>query len=233
MAPRKDRGWRRVSRLGFNLVVAWVVVTSTIVLSLRWLDPPTSAFMLIARRATPHLAVEYQWQDREHISPHLAAAVVAAEDQRFLMHHGFDLYAIREALEEVRAGRRLRGASTLSQQVAKNLFLWPARSYSRKALEAYFTVLIEFFWSKRRILEVYLNIVEFGPGTFGADAASRRYFFRSPDQLTERQAALLAAVLPSPHLFDLGSPSIGLQNRASYIQQQMRRLKGTRYLPAP
>ncbi|MDH3279665.1 MAG: monofunctional biosynthetic peptidoglycan transglycosylase [Gammaproteobacteria bacterium] len=230
MARHKHRWLRWVSRLFFNCVLAWVVITGGLVVSLRWLDPPTSAFMVLARRVTPQMQVEYRWVSWDRVSPHLPAAVVAAEDQRFVMHHGFDLYAIRDALDEVRAGGRLRGASTISQQVAKNLFLWPARSYLRKGLEAYFTVLIEFFWTKRRILEVYLNIVEFGPGIFGAAAASQRYFHRPSDRLTESQAALLAAVLPSPHVFNLDAPSPSLESRAARIQEQMRRLTGTRYL---
>ncbi|MDH3637021.1 MAG: monofunctional biosynthetic peptidoglycan transglycosylase [Gammaproteobacteria bacterium] len=231
MARARAHWWFRWAlRALFSLVLILVVATGGLVLALRWIDPPTSAFMVLARRASPQARVEHQWVDWDRIPPHLAAAVVAAEDQRFLMHNGFDLYAIRDVLEEARAGARLRGASTISQQVAKNLFLWPARSYVRKGLEAYFTVFIELCWTKRRILEVYLNIVEFGPGVFGAGAASKRYFGRPADRLTESQAALLAAVLPSPHRFDLDDPSPTLNSRATRIIKQMRLLYGTRYL---
>ncbi len=225
---------RRVRRalwrgLGYS-VLALLVATGGLVLALRWIDPPTSAFMELARRASPRANIAHQWVEWEHLSPNLVAAVVAAEDQRFVMHHGFDLYAIRDALEESRAGGRLRGASTISQQVAKNLFLWPGRSYWRKGLEAYFTVFIELCWSKRRILEVYLNIVEFGPGLFGAEAASQRHFHRSARLVSETEAALLAAVLPSPHRHDLAAPSAELRDRAARIAAQARRLQGTQYL---
>src|SRR5688572_3911794 len=156
------------------LLLAFVIVlTLGSVILLRWVDPPTSAFMVRERLTR---SVQHRWVDWPQISPHIKVAVIAAEDQKFPSHHGFDLDSINDALEDRDRGRRVRGASTISQQVAKNLFLWPGQSWIRKGLEAYFTVLIEPLWPKRRILEVYLNLAEFGSGVFGVGAASEIYF---------------------------------------------------------
>ncbi|HEX5133717.1 MAG TPA: monofunctional biosynthetic peptidoglycan transglycosylase, partial [Candidatus Krumholzibacteria bacterium] len=167
------------------------------VVALRWIDPPTSAFM-VERRVAGVLAparrvpIAYTWTGWDRISPQLKLAAVAAEDQNFLTHAGFDFASIRKAVEQRERQGRLRGASTISQQVAKNLFLWPGRSFLRKGMEAGFTVLIELLWPKQRILEVYLNVAEFGDGVYGAGAASRRFFNKSPARLTRHEAALLA-----------------------------------------
>ncbi len=163
------------------------------VVLLRWVDPPTTAFMLREPGA-----VHYRWVDWEQISPHIKVAVIASEDQKFPEHHGFDFDSINDALEDRERGRRVRGASTLSQQVAKNLFLWSGQSWLRKGLEAYFTVLIETLWPKKRILEVYVNIAEFGSGVFGVGAASEVFFGKPAARLRAPDAALLAAVLPNP-----------------------------------
>jgi monofunctional biosynthetic peptidoglycan transglycosylase len=172
------------------------------VLALRTIAPPTSAFMLLSRFADPATGegcetVAYTWVDRTEIAPDLRLAVVLAEDQRFLLHHGFDFPALRRAFRERETGR-VRGASTLSQQVAKNLFLWPGATFLRKGIEAWVTLWIEAFWSKQRILAVYLNVAQFGPCTFGAEAASQQFFGVSAAQIDSEQAALLAAVLPNP-----------------------------------
>ncbi|MEO7200282.1 MAG: monofunctional biosynthetic peptidoglycan transglycosylase, partial [Dokdonella sp.] len=160
----------------------------------------------------------------------LAIAVVASEDQRFPQHRGFDVDAIRDALAAADDGERLRGASTISQQVAKNLFLWGGRSYVRKGLEVWFTALIETLWTKQRILEVYLNIAEFGDGIYGAQAASQQHFGRPATELSSHQAALLAAVLPSPKRLHAKRPSAYVQKRAAWIERQMRQLGGSAYL---
>jgi monofunctional biosynthetic peptidoglycan transglycosylase len=160
----------------------------------------------------------------------MALAVVATEDQRFPYHRGFDFKSISDALEEHRKGRRLRGASTITQQVAKNLFLWSGRSYVRKGLEAYFTILLELLWSKRRILEVYLNIVEFGNGTHGVHAAAKNFLGKKPSQLTRWDAALLAAVLPNPRILKVRNPSPFVRQRQHWIVQQMGQLGGVGYL---
>jgi monofunctional biosynthetic peptidoglycan transglycosylase len=174
--------------------------------------------------------VRYEWVDYHRISPSIAIAAVAAEDQKFPTHAGFDLDSIKQAIEENRRRRSPRGASTISQQVAKNLYLWPGKSVLRKALEVYFTVLIEALWPKRRILEVYLNIAEFGPGIFGAEAASLAYFAKPAAEITAAEAALLAAVLPNPKQLRAGQPSEYVLGRARQIEEQMRLLGGSRYL---
>ncbi|MBV5308949.1 monofunctional biosynthetic peptidoglycan transglycosylase, partial [Chromatium okenii] len=157
-------------------------------------------------------------------------AVIAAEDQRFPTHNGFDLIEIQNAMTAFQHGKRLRGASTISQQTAKNLFLWSGRDYLRKGLEAWLTVLIETLWSKQRILEIYLNIAQFSPDTYGVAATSWRYFNRPIFALETQQAALLAAVLPNPEHFKLQSPSAIVRQRASRIKRQMQQLGGARYL---
>src|SRR5262249_41537859 len=155
-----------------------------VVLTLRWVNPLTSAFMLesaLEAKSTGerNYHTDYEWVSLEHISPHAALAVIASEDQQFPFHAGFDLKSIRESVRASEKGRRLRGASTISQQVAKNLFLWNGRSFVRKGLEAYMTVLIELLWPKERILEVYLNIIQLGPGIYGVQAAAHRFYHKS------------------------------------------------------
>jgi len=172
-----------------------------------------------------------RWTPWQRVSPALPIALVAAEDQRFPDHHGFDFEAIQRAIAEADDGERLRGASTISQQVAKNLFLWSGRSFVRKGLEAYFTVLIETLWPKRRILEMYLNIAEFGRGIYGVAAASEQFFHTTPDRLDARQSALLAAVLPNPQRFRVDRPSAYVLRRAAWIQRQANQLGGAEYLP--
>jgi monofunctional biosynthetic peptidoglycan transglycosylase len=157
-------------------------------------------------------------------------AVVAAEDQRFPRHHGFDSVEVRHALADWREGGPLRGASTITQQAAKNLFLWPERSWSRKIVEAWFAALMEALWPKRRILEIYLNVVQLGPATYGVGAASDRYFKRPVGELTLREATLMAGVLPAPSYYRLDRPSSRLEKRAAWIADRIQRLGGTRYL---
>jgi monofunctional biosynthetic peptidoglycan transglycosylase len=173
---------------------------------------------------------DYRWTPWTRISPSAAIAVIAAEDQNFPTHHGFDFESIQKAMDAHEKGKRLRGASTISQQVAKNMFLWSGRSFVRKGLEAYFTVLIELTWSKRRILEVYLNIAELGDGVFGVEAASRRYFKKSAASLSNEEAALLAAVLPNPIRLKVNRPSAYIRERQSWIISQMSQLGGASYL---
>lgn len=205
------------------------------VLCLRWLPPPTSAFMIADRfgqspGGKPKIALSYRWVGWEGISPHLALAVMAAEDQKFPVHWGFDLDSIKQAWRHNQNGKRVRGASTITQQVAKNLFLWSGRSYLRKGLESYFALLLELFWPKQRILEVYLNVAQFGEGIYGADAASRRLLGKPPANLTPRDAALLSAVLPNPKKLRADKPSAYVQWRARWIQAQMIRMGGTGFL---
>jgi monofunctional biosynthetic peptidoglycan transglycosylase len=168
--------------------------------------------------------------DWPQISPHIRVAVIASEDQTFFSHHGFDFKSINDALEDRERGRRIRGASTLSQQVAKNLFLWPGQSWIRKGLEAYFTVVIETLWPKQRILEMYVNLAEFGSGVFGVGAASEIYFKKPAARLTASDAALLAAVLPSPKRMKVRAPSRYVRSRQEWILGQMRGLGGVSLL---
>ena len=178
-----------------------------------------------AKRDTSYVS-RHRWVDLNQVSPNLPLAVIAAEDQKFPEHWGFDVEAIEKAYELNQHSHRVRGASTISQQVAKNLFLWSGRSYFRKGLEAYFTLLIEACWPKRRILEIYLNAAEFGHGTYGAEAAAQRFFHHSAAKLTRSDAALLAAVLPNPKLFSAAMPSAYIQRRRDEILVQMQALGG-------
>lgn len=193
------------------------------VVALRFVHPPVSAMMLEQPGAVG--AIDYRWVPRERIAVAAARAVIAAEDQKFINHNGLDFGSINAALEDYRNGDDLRGASTITQQVAKNLFLWPGRSFVRKGVEAYFALLIETCWSKERILEVYLNIAEFGPGVFGVEAASRRYFGTSANALSVPQAALLAAVLPNPKYLEVTRPTGYLRERQRWILAQIELLE--------
>ncbi|HJT97332.1 MAG TPA: monofunctional biosynthetic peptidoglycan transglycosylase [Rhodanobacteraceae bacterium] len=215
---------------------AWIVLSILAVAMLRFVRPLTSAFMIercIAALASGQkgFSLHYRWTPWDEVSKQLPISLVAAEDQKFPSHHGFDVEAIQDAIADAEDGERLRGASTISQQVAKNLFLWNGRSFVRKGLEAYFTVLIETLWPKRRILEVYLNIAEFGDGVYGVGAASERFFHKSPAQLGPRESALLAAVLPNPRRFHAERPSGYVEQRAAWIERQAAQLGGASYLP--
>jgi len=222
-------GKQRLARFVLAAILAWIAVTVLLVLPWRWIPPPTTAFMLRERIAGEG-TIHHQWVRWDDISPHLPIAAVAAEDQKFPDHFGFDFDSIADAMEEKRRGGRLRGASTITQQVAKNLYLWPGQNLVRKGLEAYFTVAIELLWPKRRILEMYLNVAEFGPGTFGVLAASRHAFLREPGDLTPRQAAALVAVLPSPKRMSAANPSEYVKRRTREIQQAVAQLGGAGYL---
>jgi monofunctional biosynthetic peptidoglycan transglycosylase len=203
--------------------LAWLAVTLGAVAMLRFVDPPTTAVMLLQPGAVGEL--EHTWVSRERISWNAARAVIASEDQRFVEHHGIDFVQLDRALADYRDGDNLRGASTITQQVAKNVFLWQGRSFVRKALEAYFAVLIEMCWTKERILEVYLNVAEFGPQVFGVEAASREYFRSNAAKLNATDAALLAAVLPNPLALRVARPSDYVRERQRFIASQVRVLE--------
>ena len=206
-------------------VLALICVLGTVgaVALLRHVDPPVTAMML--QQPMPIRSQAHVWVGRDAIAAAAAHAVIAAEDQRFLTHNGFDFASIEKAVAEYRAGGELRGASTITQQVAKNLFLWPGRSFVRKGIEAYFTLLIESFWPKERILEVYLNVAELGEGVFGVEAAARKYFGIAARDLGDEQAALLAAVLPNPKRLRADRPSDYVEGRRAWILRQMRSLR--------
>jgi len=220
---------RSLIRLLVRATLALVSITLLVVALLAVVPPPTTAFLVEARLARG-ASVAWDWEPAERISPRLMLAVVAAEDQRFLEHSGFDLEAIRNAARHNSRGGSVRGASTISQQVAKNLFLWPGRSYLRKGLEAALTVTIEAMWSKRRILEMYVNVAELGGGVFGAEAASQRFFHKPASGLTSSEAALLAAVLPNPQGLRADAPSAYVRRRQQWILKQMNALGGDAWL---
>ena len=232
---RKAKTRRWLKRLFIGVPLAFVLLSVGQVLTLRWVDPAGSSFML-GRQLQAfaggdwHLRVDYRWRDLERISPQLPLAAVAAEDQRFPAHHGFDFAAMKKAYQGNQRGRKVRGGSTISQQLAKNLFLWGGRSYLRKGLEAWYTFWIELLWPKRRILEVYVNVVEFGDGVYGAEAAAQRYFGKPAARLTRSESARLAAVLPSPKRYSVRKPGPYVQRRARAIERQMRGLGGPAYL---
>ena len=235
-SPRHQRGGivGALFRALLIVVVAFFVLSCLAVLALRWINPVTSAYMLEARvhaalSGNSRYHTDYEWVDLEHISPNAAIAVVASEDQQFPFHAGFDFNSIREAVRASERGKKLRGASTISQQVAKNLFLWNG-GFVRKGLEAYFTVLIEVIWPKERILEVYLNIAQFGEGIYGVEAASRRFFHKPAARLTSSEASLLAVVLPNPIKMHVDRPSSYVLMRLEQNLQQMRALGGASYL---
>ena len=235
MAKRRRGLAGRILRGVLLAGLAWAALTVATVVAFRWIDPPCTTFMLADRLGAVFSSREgyefkQDWVDWDHLSKHAAIAVIASEDQQFPHHRGFDFRQIDKALADRERGRRVRGASTISQQVAKNLFLWRGQSWFRKGLEAGITVLIEACWSKQRILEVYLNVAEFGRGTYGVQAASRRFFHVDAARLSRSQAALLAAVLPAPTRFKVDAPSRYVLKRQAWIQRQMNALGGTSYL---
>jgi monofunctional biosynthetic peptidoglycan transglycosylase len=217
-----------------GVIALLLCVPAALIAALRWLRPPTSTMMLftkrrLARRSGGTRRLAFEWIALEHISRDMWLAAIAAEDGYFRDHSGFDWQSIRDAHAHNRTHAHKRGGSTITQQVAKNLFLWPKRSYVRKAMEAYFTALIEALWPKRRILEVYLNIAQFGEDVFGVQVAARRYFEKPAKDLSQHEAALLAAALPNPIRYRVSSPSHQLRFRQSWVLAAMRRL-GDLYL---
>ena len=225
---------RRILLVLLIIALGFGTLSVAVTILFRFAAPPASALMIERRidslRSEREYSSHYQWVDFDRIAPSMAVAVVAAEDQNFSSHHGFDWDAIQRAMDYDENGNRLRGASTLTQQTAKNLFLWPDRNWLRKGFEAYFTVLLEALWGKRRILETYLNIVEFGEGIYGVEAASQRYFHKSAVRLTPEDAALLAAVLPNPHRLKANAPSAYVRERQQWILRQMRQLGGVSFV---
>ena len=226
---------RRWLRRLVLLAVALLACSVLQVLVLRFVDPPFTAFMLARQfeawgEGEWDFRIAHAWRDFDEISPHLPVAVIASEDQRFATHHGFDFVAIEQARASHARGGKLRGASTISQQAAKNLFLWSGRSWVRKGIEAWYTLLVETLWPKQRILEVYVNVAEFGDGVYGAQAAARTWFGKDASALEPWEAARLAAVLPSPRRYSVPRPGPYVRGRTAAIQRQMRQIGGTAYL---
>jgi monofunctional biosynthetic peptidoglycan transglycosylase len=220
-APEPARRRRRGGWLG--LIVKWAIILGVVIpvgaVVLYRFAPPPVTFLMLKRQALEGEGLDYRWRGLNRISPNLVNAVIASEDAKFCSHHGFDADAIERALENnEKRPSRIRGGSTISQQTAKNVFLWPDRSWVRKGLEAYFTGLIELAWPKRRIMEVYLNVVEWGPGVYGAEAGARKWFGKSAANLTRLEAARLAAILPSPRRYRAASPGPYVRRRTAAIQ---------------
>lgn len=206
-------------------VLAGLALLGVLSVALLRVVPPPMTF-LMSSRAASGAALDYRWRSLDDISPSLVEAVIAAEDADFCGHYGFDVDAIEKAVREnarneARGRDRLRGGSTISQQTAKNVFLWPGRDWVRKGLEAGYTLMIETLWGKRRIMEVYLNVAEWAPGVYGAQAASQHWFDKDADDLTNREAARLAAILPSPRRYQAAAPGPYVRRRASRIQAAM------------
>ena len=234
MAPKRSL-FGRLARAVLWLIAIFILGSVLAAVSLRWINPFFTAFMAEAQIAAwisrdSNYVPRHTWVDLDRISPNLPLAVVASEDQKFPEHWGFDVAAIEKAYALNQHSHKVRGASTISQQVAKNLFLWSGRSYFRKGLEAYFTILIESALPKRRILEIYLNIAEFGHGTYGAEAAAQRFFHKPASRLTRDDAAVLAAVLPDPQHYSASAPSRYVQQRREWILGQMQALGGPEML---
>jgi monofunctional biosynthetic peptidoglycan transglycosylase len=227
-AKPKSRLFEKISSIALKVLLWFVMVTVLWVLVYRFVNPPITLLMVqrnMERSSDdkPH-KMEKKWVDFEDMSDNMKRAAVSAEDQLFLKHIGFDVKAIEKAFQTNKKGKKIKGGSTISQQTAKNVFLWPGRSWVRKGFEAYFTLLIEIFWSKERILEVYLNVIEMGDGIYGAEAASQAYYHKSCTRLSRAQAALIAACFPNPIRWNPKKATPYIRHRQYLIMKNMRRL---------
>ncbi|MDH5828032.1 monofunctional biosynthetic peptidoglycan transglycosylase [Sphingobacterium sp. SG20118] len=222
---KKKKGqasWKKkIKTWSIRIIGGFFAVTLFWVIALKFINPPITWLMIQRgfelKAADKGFKLDKDWRNYDELSDNLKRAAIAGEDAHFLTHWGFDTDAIQKAIEKNKDGKKLRGGSTISQQVAKNVFLWPKRSWLRKGLETYFTGLIEIFWSKKRILEVYLNVIEMGQGVYGAEAASQYYFKKSASSLSKKQAALIIAILPNPRQWDARNPSVYVNRRANAI----------------
>ena len=213
---------KKILRFIAKLIGWFFLFSFFLVLIFKWVPLPFTPLMAIRYFEHPDEEIKHDWVPIEEISKNLQLAVICSEDQNFENHSGFDFEAIQKAIENNKKGKRVRGASTISQQTAKNAFLWPGRNYIRKGLEAYFTFLIEFLWSKERILEVYLNSIEMGKGVYGAQAAAQSWFGKDALNLSPSEAAAIAAILPNPRTYRANPASNYISQRKSWITQQMK-----------
>ncbi len=218
---------KRLKRFLKIALLITIGFSAVLTIPFRWINPPTSAFAL-QDQSIQNLFLAERWTPIENIAPIMQMAVIASEDQKFIDHYGFDLDSLASAIYH---GGSKGGGSTISQQLAKNLYLWSGRSYVRKGIEAYLTLWIEASWPKKRILEVYLNVVEFGPGIYGIHHASEHFFKKTPDKLNASEASLLAAVLPAPKRYSVSRPSSYIRGRSIKIQRFIRQLGGIQFLP--
>lgn len=232
MAKLKKGFIRNFFRLFLKVCLWFFVITFCWVLLYRWVNPPIT-YLMIERWVDcekKECSINKTWKGYDEISENMVLAVVVAEDQNYFKHYGFDFGAIKKAMNHNEKSKKKRGASTISQQVAKNVFLWPGRSWVRKGFEVYFTALIELLWSKKRIIEVYLNVIELGDGIYGVEAISKKCFKKSAYKLSRSEAALIAITLPNPLKMNACSPTKYLRGRQSWAMNQMRLFGGTKYL---
>tara|TARA_R100000687_G_scaffold80036_1_gene74976 strand:- start:335 stop:1006 length:672 start_codon:yes stop_codon:yes gene_type:complete len=213
---------KKIFKFLLKLAGILLLFSLLIVLLFKWVPVPFTPLMAIRYFENPEEKIQHSWVPRQDISRHLQLGVIASEDQNFVKHNGFDIEAIEKAIEDNQKGKRVRGASTISQQTAKNVFLWPGRNWLRKGLEVYFTFLIETFWSKERILEVYLNSIEMGRGIYGAEATAQHWFNKSAANLSVYEAAAIAAVLPNPREYRANPASNYINQRKNWIVRQMQ-----------
>lgn len=221
----KKRTKKRIKKYALYALLFFFGSTILTAIIYAFVPVPLTPYMVSRALTIKDYKINKTWVPIEKISPQLILAVIAAEDQLFLDHHGFDFKAIRKAISNNSKGKRVKGASTISQQTAKNVFLWPARSWIRKGMEVYFTTLIELFWSKKRTIEVYLNVVEMGKGIYGAQAASKHYFLKDVSKMNAYEAAMLAAILPSPIKYNLNHPDHYIFERQDWILEYMFKLR--------
>ncbi|HMG16541.1 MAG TPA: monofunctional biosynthetic peptidoglycan transglycosylase [Saprospiraceae bacterium] len=230
MQLSKEKIWKWSKKYIPRFIIGFISITLIWVIIYRWVSPPGTLLMLSRQISVDRGNVDYRWVDSDKISANLKTCAIASEDQNFPYHYGFDIEAIQKAVKFNAKHKRTRGASTISQQVAKNVFLWEGRSWLRKGLELYFTLLIELLWSKDRILEMYLNVAEMGPLTFGAQAASKKYFRKNASQLSPQEAAKIIAILPSPLKWSVNHPGPFVAKRQVWILSQFYMLGGNEYL---
>lgn len=223
---RKNKLSRKLLKVAVRLVLAFLIITNLVVILYSFVPVPISPLMVIRsvqqKQAGKELRLKKDWVSFDALPNNLQLAVVCTEDQNFLKHNGFDFEQIKKAVEENKQRKKARGASTISQQTAKNVFLWPKSSWVRKGLEVYFTMLIELWWSKERIMTVYLNVIEFGDGIYGAEAAAQHFFGKPAIKLNNSQAAILASVLPNPLKYNAERPGVYLRKRQLWTLNQMR-----------
>ncbi len=213
---------KKFFRFLFKLILGLILFSVFMVVLYKWVPVPATPLMAIRYLENPEEPIKHDWVSYDEISGYLPLAVLSSEDQNFLKHSGFDMKAIEKAIENNKKGKRVRGASTISQQTAKNVFLWPHRDWFRKGLEAYFTFLMETLWSKERIMEVYLNSIEMGKGIYGAEAAAQHWFKKPASKLTAYEAAAIAAILPNPRVYRANPASNYIQQRKNWIYRQMQ-----------
>ncbi|MEQ9308669.1 MAG: monofunctional biosynthetic peptidoglycan transglycosylase [Balneolaceae bacterium] len=234
-SPKRRFTIKKVFFISTGIFSSFIILFLMLILSLRWINPSFTAFTLQEdweKLEVERYSLTEYWVDEDQLPINIKWAVIASEDQRFWEHNGLDFEAIEKAFQENKSGERVRGASTISQQVAKNLFFWGGRSYFRKGLEAVTTLTIEAFWPKDRVLEVYLNIAEFGPGVYGIGKGSEYFFGKKAFNITDDEAARFAAVLPNPKRMRVEPPTPYVAERKDWILRNMKQLSGIAFVPS-